>query len=219
MEDFEAIDGGTDSAVDPFAETEAPPPQESPTPQWEVPYEPPVQPNYNRQDYDDVPAWIDDVEDLESYTKHVLAEAGSRFRRSLAEEKLRARVETAEARAMEVHNGKDGLDDYSTLVQFYAVPILQQRPDLKNLVMRQHDVPAAAYLIGFCAKYPHLAQEVVRRRGKIDSSIFQSINFRPTVQGRNSGRRQPSGKVNYADWDNESFEAELERFKMSSEGE
>jgi hypothetical protein len=174
-----------------------------PTPQWEIPYEPPVQPA--RDPYDDVPAWVE--------------EAGNRFRETLAEERLYTRVQTAEARAIEVHNGKDGLPSYSELVDHYAIPLMRERPDLRRLVLSQDDPAAASFLVGFCAAYPHLISQVVARNGQIDKSIFRSTNFRPTVRGQGSERRQPSGKVNYENWDNESFIAELDRFKLSSEGE
>jgi hypothetical protein len=191
---------------------ESPPP----TPQWEIPYEPPVQPAGDP--YDDTPPWVDVVEDIQSYTRNLLEEAGSRFRRELAEERLYSRVESAAARAKEIHNGKDGLPPFSDLVD-YAIPLLEQQPALRQLVLEQSNPAEALYLIAFSRRYPDLVPQLAARKGKIDASIFRPINFRPTVQGRNSGRLEPSGKVNYADWDNESFEAELARFKLSSEGE
>jgi hypothetical protein len=133
----------------------------------------------------------------------------------LAKEKLQARLETSEQHAREVHTGEDGLPAYDALVTAYARPLLAQHPDLDRLVLRQPDPAAAEYLIGFCVAYPHLVPQVIARKGKIDKTIFRPINFRPTIQGKNSGHRQPSGKVNYEDWDNESFEAELDRFKNS----
>jgi hypothetical protein len=133
----------------------------------------------------------------------------------LAEERLYSQVE----RAKEAHNAKDSLPPYSDLVEGYAIPRMQQQPALRQLVLGQRNPAEAAYLIGFCACYPNLIPQVLARNGRIDKSIFRSTNFRSTVQGRNSERRQPSGKVNYEDWDNESFVAELDRFKLSSEGE
>jgi hypothetical protein len=215
MEEFESI---IDGDVGTIANEESPPQQEEsytppPTPKWEAPYEPPVQPNYNGQD-DDSPAWLYDPDlDLQTYTKNIVEEAGNRFRQTLDQERLHSRVERAETRAMEVYSGKDGLPSYSELVDGYAVPAMRSRPDLRQLILAQDDPATAAYVVGFCAAYPHLIPQVVARQGKIDKTIFQSTHFRPTVQGRNSGRRQPSEKTNYNDWDNESFEAELERFK------
>jgi hypothetical protein len=223
-EDFEApIDGGgTDSADDPFAEIESPPPQEESPPTWEIPYEPPVQPAPDP--YADVRPLIDGVQDIGEYTRRVIEEAGNRFEKNWSERQLRDRVETSEVRAKEVFNGEDGLPSYSELVDHYVVPILRQRPDITQLVMACPDPASASYLLGFCAKFPHLTERactLAAKNGKIDAralrSLVQGNNFRPTVQGNGSGRRQPSGKVNYADWDNESFEAELDRFKMSGE--
>jgi hypothetical protein len=183
-----------------------------PTPQWEVPYTPPpVQQDY-QQDSDDLPEWVHDENlDLQSYTRNIIEEAGKQFR-------LQRRLESSVARAKEVYNGRD-LPAYDELVNSYALPLLAQHPDLHRLVLRQADPAAASYLIGFCAAYPHLVPQVIARKGNLDKTIFRPINFRPTIQARNSGSRQPSGKVNYENWDNAAFIDELERFKLSPEGE
>jgi hypothetical protein len=216
MEDFEApIDDATESAVDPFGGYE-PPQEESYAPQqsYTPPQQPPVQPA--RDPYDDVPRWVDDVQDIGEYTRNILEEVGNQFRQTLAEEKLRSRVETAEARAMKAHDGTDGLNSYSELVDGYAIPLMRQQPGLRELVLSQADPASAAYLIGFCARYPHLIPQVVARNGNIDASIFQSTNFRPTVRGRNSGGSQGSGRLSKEDYERMTpaeFEEILTAFK------
>jgi hypothetical protein len=159
------------------------PPQES----WEIPYEPPVRDP-------DVPTWVDNVADLDEYTANLIGEVKNRIGGMLAEEKLRSRVESAVARARDSHNGQDGLPVFDDLIND-VIPLIEQQPGLKQLVLAQDDPASAAYLIGFCARYPHLVGEVFARKGRLDSSIFRSSHFRATVQGRNSGRGQPSGKV------------------------
>jgi hypothetical protein len=217
MEDFEApIDDATESAVDPFGGYE-PPQEESYAPPQS--YTPPPQPPVP-QDYDDTPEWLyDENLDLQSYTKHVIEEGWNRFRQTLGEEKL----QNAVARAREAHDGRDGLPAHDELVNGYALPLLAQHPDLHRLVLRQADPAAASYLIGFMAKYPELRPQVLARNGRIDRSIFQPVNFRPTVRGQSSGaRRQPGGRFTASDWKNmpvNDFERELHAFKMSSEGE
>jgi hypothetical protein len=188
-----------------------------PAPQQEVPHaQSPVQQDRYQQDGNDVPAWIYDVQDLDSYSKRVVEEAVNRWDQRWTERKLNERVESAVAHAREVHNGSDGLPEYSELVG-YAMPLIQQRPALRQLVLSQPDPAEAAYVIGFCARYPDLVPQVMARKGRLDASIFQPINFRPTVKGKGSGRQQPS--VNYEDWNNDDFLEELERFKLSPEGE
>jgi hypothetical protein len=229
MEDFEApIDDGTEQWGDGMesVDTDAAPPytpiQESPPPtppqSYTQPQPPPTQPNYGLDDLV-VP---DEVQgDINKYTQFVLQEGVKMINRLQAEEEQRqlySRVEAAETRLREQHNGRDGLPEYEDLINRYAIPLMQQRPDIKKLVLSQGErAPEAAYLIGVCSAHPSVIPEVLRRGGKIDKSIFRSSNFKPTVKGQNSERRQPSGKVNYSDWDNESFEAELDRFKMSGE--
>jgi hypothetical protein len=167
-----------------------------------------------QQDSDDLPEWVHDPDlTIESYTQHVVEEAGARIGQMLAERRTYERVESAEARVRELHDGKDGLPPYSELVDQYAVPFLRQQPvALRQLVLQQSNPAEAAYLIGFCCRYPELIPQVAARKGKLDKTILQSINFRPTV-GQGSERRQPSGKVNYENWNNDDFLAELERFK------
>jgi hypothetical protein len=200
MGDFEAP---IESAV----ETEA-------TPQWEIPYEPPVEQNYNRQD--DM-AGFDGFETLEQYKDYILQRANENFEQKYQERRFTERIEASETRARENHDGSDGLPAYDELVNGYAAPAMRQQPQLHRLVLSQADPAAAAYLIGFCAAYPHLVPRVLEKNGRIDKSIFQLTNFRPTVKGT-SGRQQAS-KINYENWDNESFIDELDRFKLSSEGE
>ena len=139
----------------------------------------------------------------------------------MAEERLQSRVESAVARARDLHNGKDGLPVFDDLIND-VIPRIEQQPGLKQLVLGQSNPAEAAYLIGFCARYPHLVGEVFARKGRLDSSIFRSSHFRPTVKGRNTERRQPNGRLTASDWENmpvNDFERELVRFKMSSEGE
>jgi hypothetical protein len=196
----------TADATDAIDTTESPPP----APQQEVSHaQSPVQSNYNQQrDGDDVPAWVYDVQDLGSYSKRVVEEAVNRWDQRWTERKLNERVESAVAHARERHDGHDGLPEYSELVG-YAMPLIQQQPALRQLVLSQPDPAEAAYVIGFCARYPELAQKaaaMVARNGKIDASIFQSIRSRPTVGSREI-------KPRWQDMDNESFIAALERFK------
>jgi hypothetical protein len=218
MQDFEPpIDNATET--DPFGEY-APPQEESHAPQ--EPYTPPPQPPVQPNSYDDYP-WLDSVEDIHDYTRKLTAEIGKETAQMLADRRLYERVESAEERARQVHDGRDGLPGYDEVVDGFAVPIMRQRQDIRQLVLAQSDPSAAAYLIGFCAKYPNLAQEVLRRNGRLDSSIFRSIHFRKTVQGKNSGRRQPSGRLTAAEINAMSpldFETQvLDPFKMSSVAE
>ena len=111
----------------------------------------------------------------------------------LADRRLYERVESAEERARQVHDGRDGLPGYDGVVDRFAVPIMRQRQDIRQLVLAQSDPSAAAYLIGFCAAHPDLVQEVLRRNGRLDSSIFRSIDFRKTVRERTAGADSPAG--------------------------
>jgi hypothetical protein len=186
-----------------------------PAPQWEIPYEPPVQPA--RDPYDDVPEWVfDENLDLKTYTSGILSEAGARFRQTLAEERLRERVEQTEARAREAYNGENGLPDYRSMVDGFAIPAMRERAELRQLVLSQPDPAAAAWVVGFCVAHPHLIPQVLAKNGRIDASIFRSTSFRPTVGQNGSTRRQPSGRFTASDWENMpvvEFEAELDRFK------
>ena len=123
-----------------------------------------------------------------------------------------------EKAAVRQYSEKNGLDPYMALVDNYAIPVIQKNGWL-DLVRQQDDPAATAYFIGFCEKYRHLAPEVIRRiqrKGKIDASIFRSMNFQPTVQARD---RDDSRLGTWASMPNDVFLRELEAFKLSDEGE
>jgi len=96
--------------------------------------------------------------------------------------------------------------------EFYRLPEPRRQELFQQL--RQQDNPAAtAFVVAFCLKYPQLVDRVMARNGRIDKTIFQGVQFRPTLRSKDDSRGQ------WDNWDNELFEEELRRFKQSQEGE
>jgi hypothetical protein len=164
IEEFsEEIDAVTGSDLNPFEGTD-PPPKEEPAPPEEEEYQPPpappqyppvqsYQPSY-RQDVDDgTPKTLDEVEDLDSYTKYVLREAGKEIDRRATQRELDHRVASTEAAARERHDGSDGWPEYLDSVDNFVVPLIRSSPRVFEVLRTFQNPAESSYVLGLVLKY------------------------------------------------------------------
>jgi hypothetical protein len=188
-----------------------PEPEESYTPQEEVPpvYTPPP------QGYEPSAFYGDNLED---YTHYVLSEAKKSFEHSYNERRLDERVESTEIAARQAHTGDDHLPDYDSVVDSHVVPMIRQRPEVFSWLRAQPNPAEAAFLVGCLLRFPHL-QNVLKTQG--ENAFYRAIRggSAPTVRAR-GGRLRPAGKLTAAQIEampNSDFEKILDDWKLYGE--